>query len=292
MVISQLHGGLGNQMFQYAVGLSLADKLDTDLFVDTMKFKTYKLREYELSVFKDKPNLIRSRNLANWSFYETMPIKLLPWQIRNWIKLRNNVVLFREKQHNFDPELFKIKGNVYLVGYFQTEKYFAGLEKKIRNSFEFEKRLVGRNEDYAKQINSSNSVSIHVRRGDYVSNPSAAKFHGVLGKEYYQKAINRIKKLVKQSQFFVFSDDLEWTRTNLNLPEDTVYVEGNSGKNGYIDMQLMSMCKHNIVANSSFSWWGAWLNENPDKKVIAPKDWVADVSVNDDDVVPSSWVRI
>jgi hypothetical protein len=140
-----------------------------------------------------------------------------------------------------------------------------------------------------KRVSSNNSVSVHIRRGDYVSNPHASKFHGTKGLDYYEKAVERIAETVKNPELFVISDDIEWCKENLRLPYKTTHIDGNAG---FEDMHIMSHCAHNIIANSSFSWWAAWLNTNPDKVVIAPKKWFNDESINTEDVVPKTWIRL
>ena len=183
----------------------------------------------------------------------------------------------------FDSRIFQMK-DVYLSGYWQSEKYFMDIKDKIREAFTFDDK----NEcDMAIKnlICSTESVAVHIRRGDYVNN----KLHGnICGVQYYKNAIAFIREKIKEPKFFVFSDDIEWCETNLNL-EDAVMVRGNTGINSYLDMYFMSLCKHNIIANSTFSWWGAWLNANPYKKVAAPSQWFNLSNSPVGDIIPTEW---
>jgi hypothetical protein len=149
------------------------------------------------------------------------------------------------------------------------------------------------NEEMAHRIGGEESaVSIHVRRGDYVSDAGTNRFHGTCSVDYYHDAVDRISGFAPASHFFVFSDGIDWAKENLRLRQPVTYVDFNDGEKNYEDLRLMSLCKHHIIANSSFSWWGAWLNPNPDKIVIAPKKWFNDPSINTDDLIPNSWLRL
>lgn len=174
-------------------------------------------------------------------------------------------------------------------GYWQNEKYF----KKIRPFLLREFTLKKESEDFLKLkklVRNSSSVSIHFRRGDYVASLATNKYHGVLNLDYYMKAIKVINKRVKNSHFFVFSDDVEWVKKNFSIRKQITYISGDYALTNIEEMLLMSMCKHNIVANSSFSWWGAWLNKNPRKIVVAPKRWF--MVKTDLQTIPRSWIKL
>ena len=179
----------------------------------------------------------------------------------------------------------------YMSGYWQSENYFESNRSILINDFSFRIPLNARNADALRLISSSNSVSIHIRRGDYLHNANAKATHGLCSLEYYHKAIRLIKATIGKPRFFIFSDDMLWVKAHLEPEEDCIFVDWNFGVDSYNDMRLMSLCKHNIIANSSFSWWGAWLNRNPDKVIIAPKRWFAG-KINDSNIIPSSWIRI
>jgi hypothetical protein len=192
----------------------------------------------------------------------------------------------------YDPAFFDIGRNVNIFGYFQSEKYFKFIRKDILNIFKFKGASDPNYLEVVRKIQASNSVSVHIRRGDYVLNKTANAFHGVLSIAYYKKALNHIKANVAKPKIFLFSDDPEWVRKNFSFIGRFDLVDFNRGELSYRDMELMSLCKHNIIANSSFSWWGAWLNLNKDKIVIAPKKWLRDESVPLNDIIPESWVSL
>jgi len=200
---------------------------------------------------------------------------------------KNSYIL--EKGFAFDPEVLKSPDDVYLEGYWQSEKYFASTEGLLRREFTIRQSLSGRNQEMAARIAGCNTVSLHVRRGDYVSNPNASRVHGLCGADYYQAAVRRIAEIVPQPHLFVFSDDPEWAARNLHLDHPMTIVTGNDTQRDYEDLHLMSLCKHHIVANSSFSWWGAWLDTNPDKIVIVPARWFAREQHDTRDLFPPAW---
>lgn len=188
----------------------------------------------------------------------------------------------------YDERFLEIDG-VYLSGYWQTEKYFSGIENEIKTLFKFRDCLRGKNREYQEQIQSDEyeSVSLHVRRGDYVGNSEV----DICGKDYYQRTLEIICSKVKKPKFFVFSDDLAWCRQNLGI-ENAVYVAGNTGGDSYKDMQLMALCRHHIIPNSSFSWWGAWLGEKEDSIVIGPKRWFNGREIHREDIIPDRWIKV
>lgn len=149
-----------------------------------------------------------------------------------------------------------------------------------------------RNQSVLNMIDSKNSISIHVRRGDYVSNAATNKYHGLCDLGYYKKSIDYISKRVESPVYYIFSDDISWCKINLKIKGNVTYISHNNGDNSWEDMRLMSRCKHNIIANSSFSWWAAWLNTNLDKIVIAPRNWYKDLPRNMTDIIPSSWLTV
>jgi len=287
MVIIKLIGGIGNQMFQYAMARAVAERNKAELGIDICWFDRYKNnlapREYALDDFNISGKLLKTgifyRILSKLSFLEN----IRPPQRMYYIK---------EKQiFHFDPEVFKISGNVYLDGYWQTEKYFKDIEEIIRKEFTLKNPFNKIVSGIAEKISETNSVSLHIRRGDYVEDKITNQLHGVCSLDYYLKAINRILEKVSKPSFFIFSDDIEWAKNNLKLNYPIIFVSNNSIKDGE-ELLLMSKCKYNIIANSSFSWWGAWLNQNPQKIVIAPKQWFKDSSIKTDDLIPDSWQKI
>lgn len=292
MIIVKLIGGLGNQMFQYALGRSLALHRNEELLLDHSFFNeigSHTQREYECGIFNftssiASDELLRSFELSRFSSFKN---QLLEKFFNSHAKRR----IF-EKSHAFQSDIFDMNGDLHLVGYWQTEKYFLRFEKEIRADFQFSRNAEGRNAELLLYLSKNTGVSIHIRRGDYVTNTSANTFHGLCSLEYYNLGIDYILKRFPNAAFYVFSDDIEWARSNIHIPAPTVFIDHNQGRSSWEDLRLMSQCKHHIIANSSFSWWGAWLNPSPDKIVIAPSKWFADPSIPTDDIVPSTWIRI
>jgi len=294
MIIVNLTGGLGNQMFQYALGRVLAQNNHDTLKLDLRSFSIFQsidtLRTYELDVFQLSSRISTRRESMRLS--DPNPIIIVINRFLHTTFSAYPAGFAMEKDHNFNPDIWDLRGDVYLQGFWQSEKYFSNHRELILNEFTFKSRPTRKNAILLKSINSSESVSVHVRRGDYVSNVQANKFHGTCDIGYYKKAIKDLAKKCKSPSFYVFSDDIEWCKKNLPISYPVTYVSHNQGEKSWEDMRLMSKCKHNIIANSSFSWWGAWLNTNPNKVVIAPKNWFRDKSVHTDDLIPSTWVKL
>lgn len=283
MIITKLIGGLGNQMFQYAVGRRVADTNLTELKLDVTGYSDQvdiTPRAYSLNIFNIEENFATRKEIHQLK----KNIFLL--------RLFRKNTYHREKQFQFDSNILAVINNSYLEGYWVSEKYFMEIENTIRQEFSFKSKPNAINQSTLDQIESTNSISIHVRRGDYIEDAKTNQFHGVCRLDYYKTAISHIVRQVKNPHFFVFSDDPGWCKANLRLKYLTTYVTHNLGNNDHEDMRLMSTCKHNIIANSSFSWWGAWLNNNQDKIVVAPKQWFRDKSINTRDLIPESWIRI
>lgn len=288
MIVVKLIGGLGNQLFQYAAGLSLANAKNTELGLDISGFEKYKLFSYALSNFKISAQIINPSGAApskkKWSFvldFVKMILKKDTYQ--------SNYVT--ESSFAFNENFFSLPDDVYLDGYWQSEKYFLSIKDDIRREFVPKSWHSTHSKKYIEQISTSNSVSVHVRRGDYVSNPTANKIHGSLSLSYYMRASQYIMEKQEDPIFYIFSDDLEWCKKNLILEANVHYVSTFGEPDGFIDeFRLMSMCKHHIIANSTFSWWSAWLGEFQDKIVIAPKSWFRSGGRDTSDILPPSWI--
>ena len=285
MIAIKLQGGLGNQMFQYAAGLSAAHNLKTNLKIDLSWFDNLNEldtpRFYELDNFSLKQDLIS----LNQYYFVNDPINKRLLSIG---KVRLNY--YKEPHFEYDNNFKKIKNDTYLEGYFQTEQYFKNIRLEILKSFSIKNEPSIKSKEIINLAHKNESVSLHVRRGDYVTNKNASKFHGLMGEEYYKKAISIINKKIKNPKYFIFSDEIDWVKKNFDLPKGSIFVTHN--KSGIKDMRIMIECKHNIIANSSFSWWGAWLGKNSDKKVIAPKLWFLDNKTDTSDIIPSRWQKI
>ncbi len=293
MIIVQLIGGLGNQMFQYACGKTLALKNKTSLKLDTTDLldrshHNFTHRNYELNVFNINEKIASNHDIKKFELKKSLPTRILS---KLFIKFKykkiSEQILF-----NYDNTLTSEKSNLYLSGYWQNEKYFAEFESEIRKCFTFKELPTVDNEKILQQIEACNSVSIHIRRGDYVSLKSANAFHGICSLDYYYAAIALISSKISNPLFFIFSDEPEWIKQNFIINSPFLVISHNSGEKSFEDMRLMSACKHNIIANSSFSWWGAWLNKNQNKIVIAPTKWFADDSIDTKDLIPEKWIRM
>jgi hypothetical protein len=196
-----------------------------------------------------------------------------------------------ERSLTFDPGLRLRKPPLYLEGYFQSARYFQDVRDELMSEFVPSRALSDENRHILRMINDSESISIHVRRADYVADPANLRKHGVCGETYYHAAADRILQICHRPSWFVFSDDMEWAREHVRLPGQMVHVSHNASE-PEMDMHLMANCQHNICANSSFSWWGAWLNANTNKTVIAPAAWFASRDLSSEDLVPVDWERI
>ena len=290
MIIIRLSGGLGNQMFQYAFGKAIAQARGEKLHLETSFLdhnrtanSQFMPRDFELNLFQ-LSEIKRVPSLA--LFGKSVSFHLFRWA--NKLGLIREV---REKAEGaFDPEIHKIVGqNLAFGGYWQSPLYFEGYADLIRNEFRFKEPLSEPSQAIAQQIAATESVCLHVRRGDYGLATNSQNL-GLLSIEYYQKAIESITQKVANPYFFLFSDDPQWVLQNLPLSHPYTLVDVNGGKNSWQDLALMTLCKHNIVANSSFSWWGVWLGINPDKQVICPNPWFRSSAMSD--MIPAHWTKL
>lgn len=284
MKVIKIKGGLGNQMFQYAFYKSFENRSETYVNFDFFKknkahngLELEKLFEIELENNELIDFLLRKNFITNF--------------IRSISKKLGLLKIYKFEDTCYEEKIIKDKTNLIIYdGYWQSEKYFKNIEVEIKKEFTFPKLDI-KNQDIAIQIKNEESVSVHVRRGDYIGNKVLG---GLITKEYYEKAMEYIERYIQKPKYYIFSDDIEWCKKELDLDgREVIFITHNKGEESYKDMQLMSLCKHNIIPNSSFSWWGAWLNENPNKIVIAPKRWFTKESrYKYEDIVPESWIKI
>lgn len=292
MLIVKLQGGPGNQMFQYAFGLSLSKKLHAQLYLDLSFYdQNHGLtpRNFALDIFGCQTKVADSKTLDSF---------LHPGLLRRMLNKAglNEHTIYREKTMKFDKGVFDTTPPAYFEGFWQTEQYFRSIETEVRSAFAFKMPLNQQSKTIAGELaQQHNAVSVHVRRGDYVTSTTTNELHGVCSVKYYLTAIASIKQKVTNPRFYFFSDDPEWVEQQL-LPEtdNAAVIRHNRGADSWQDMALMSKCSHHIIANSSFSWWGAWLNPRKGKIVIAPRDWFAKETPYFDarDIVPPGWLRI
>lgn len=291
MIIVKLIGGLGNQLFQYALGRHLAEINKTELKLDIFPFIEYKLHKYSLGFFNIKENIASVEEIENLKYAKENPLVSKIKKVLNRPKKLAPTYITEKEKFNFDPAVLSLPDNIYLDGSWQTEKYFVSIKNIIRREFTNKILLSEKTKNLAEEITKSESVSLHIRRGDLISNPKTNIIHGTCGLDYYNRCINLIDQKVKNPVFYIFSDDIEWAKDNLKLPYPAIFVDHNDAGKNYEDLYLQSQCKHQIIANSTFSWWGAWLNQNPQKIIIAPKQWVKS-RYNPKDIVPENWIKI
>lgn len=287
MIFVKLSGGLGNQLFQYALGRNLAilnqtvPKLDTSL-LDKSHDWTY--RRYGLEVFNIQA--IKATQLEinqirdNWNSLSQRFRRFFGGTSSNY---------FKEPHFHFYQPVLSLQDGVYLEGYWQSEKYFAGIADVIREDLRPVVSLSNQYETFKRSIKQCVSVSIHIRRGDYTTTSKANRYLKPCETIYYQTAMEYLTSRISNPVFFVFSDDIEWAKANVKFGFPMLYVEGNSTPE---DLLLMSHCQHHIIANSTFSWWGAWLNPSQDKIVIAPQKWFSTERFDTKDLLPQSWIRL
>lgn len=285
--VIRLTGGLGNQLFQYAFSKQLQD----EVFFDLSGYETDDKRRYELGHFCCRVKAASPELLEG--FEDRYVRRRIPKLLRQALGLSKYVVhtsRVREKSSLvYDPELARREGDCYYLGFFQSEKYFCAYRQELLRDFSLRDELDEANLKILRQIRSCNSVSLHVRRGDYVA---LADIYGLCDVQYYRRAAAYVAGAVKDPVFFVFSDDIPWAKENLKLDYPLVFVDVNDDSRAHFDLELLKNCRHNVIANSSFSWWGAWLNENPEKIVVAPKVWLKAYAHEKSDTVPDAWVRL
>lgn len=296
MITIQLLGGLGNQLFQYALGLKLSKfknttfKIDISHFSEPRSVSYYKsigiVREYALSHFNVKGEYADKNEIERY-----FSKKLIHRTIQKAIPYYKRKVI-KERYFHFDSNIFKVSKDSYLIGYWQSEKYFKDIEDIIRKNFTF-KYISGNSGDLINKINNTNSVCVFVRRGEYVRVPHIGEKHGFCTLDYYKKAIDYISERVNKPNFFVFSDDIPWCQKNIVISQPCSVISHKYAGEQYVNyFYLMTLCKNFIISNSTYGWWAAWLNTNPDKIVIAPEKWFNNKSINTKDLIPESWVII
>lgn len=288
MIVVRLCGGLGNQLFQYAAGRSLAARWNTELVLDLDWYKrtpaTDTPRTFELDKLHIAARQMTATEERRAALHRGRLLRRLPWFPRAWKHVR-------ERDANFDPALLRAPDNAYLDGYWQSPLYFEEIALLLRKELATRAAPSSQDLQVLNSMPRSRSVALHVRRGDYVTHTSAIQMHGTSGKDYYVSAMRKISEHIADPHYFVFSDDVQWARENLGFPGGVSFVAHNGPNAAVNDLHLMASCDHQVIANSSFSWWAAWLNPHPDKMVIAPGRWFADGRPTPD-LIPASWIRL
>jgi len=287
-IIIRLLGGIGNQFFQYAVGRSLAIRHKGELLLDDSLLRQRRFgvtpRDYELGVYNIRARKLNPDEASYLQYLVRRPFRYL---YTAGLK-KSNFTYYREPHFEYDSRLHQLAGDLILEGYWQSERYFSDIANEIRRELQPINLLDVNAQEYLSQILRENSVGLHVRRGDYISNSTVVKNHVICDLAYYKRAVSVVAEWVKNPVFFVFTDDPAWVTKKFRIDFPMVLVSRLNTWPAYDDLRLMSNCAHNIIANSSFSWWGAWLNSNPKKIVVAPFRWFR-AGKNTQDLIPPEW---
>jgi hypothetical protein len=291
-VLVRLVGGLGNQLFQYATARTIAVRNNAELVFDLSWFSTASDRTYALAPFSVSAKILRDTRMMQTSRLQSLWERLAHRLVRNSGLKKFSCPVFSERHFHFDPAVLDVRLPIYLDGYFQSERYFSECADLIR----FELQLVAPPTENAQKIlemiRSSEAVCLHVRRGDYVANATTQAFHGICSLDYYRQGFALAAAGMRNPIVFVFSDEPLWVQDNLKLDAPTVIVDIHGPNQAHEDLRLMAACRNFVIANSSFSWWAAWLGEYSSKRVIAPKQWFATASNDTRDLLPAEWVRV
>jgi hypothetical protein len=292
-ILVRLEGGLGNQMFQYSLGRRLSLKHDVPLLFDIESYKTnpiadcsFWLERFSIDI---KNNLATPEELA---YFKRVRMKKGRRFLFHNLLYADPARYIEEKHYWFDPAILaSVKLPAMLHGWWQSEKYFLPIRETLLDDFSIQ-NIDGHNARISEDFSSGETVALQIRRKDYVTNPKTKAYHGELPMTYYQEGFLHIKRMSPAALPVIFSDDVEWVRENLPLPKGAIHVDWNGeDKTGSLNMWLISKCRHQVIGNSSFGWWGAWLNQYPKKQVIAPRPWVAAMtSEQTRDVVPQDWI--
>ncbi len=291
-IVIKLQGGLGNQLFQYALGRSiqLSRNIPVEFDISWYSRKTDEIkRTYELDNFQTQ---VSPADVATVQYFEQYQRRPGPIGFLKTFFTVDAAKYIQDFGYVFNQKILGLVQPAYLDGYWQSEKYFASIAGALRNELALRKPATGKNAITLNAIQQSPSISLHVRRGDYVASKQANAFHGTTTVDYYQSAISALQKVAPNGIIYVFSDDQAWVKANLRFAQQTIFVDWNTAEQAHEDLRLMAACQHNVIANSTFSWWGAWLNSNPNKVVIAPKKWFANPTMNTKDLLPDTWIQM
>lgn len=281
MIVTRLMGGLGNQMFQYAIARRLALKRDVEVVLDLSWLEgdgrtAHTVRNYELGCFNLDARVVTTADAVEGTG-------------RLMRRRKPKLAILEEQYCSYDSRVLQAPASCLLVGYWQSEKYFRDIARQIREDFAVDTPFADDIQAIADKIMTSDAVSIHVRRGDFAAVPYTNEIHGLLDVDYYRRGLHVIERHVAVPRIFVFSDDPAWCQRNMHFDHPTTVVDRGEQVD---DLRLMSLCRHHIIANSTFGWWGAWLDPNPDKVVVAPRRWFRDPTRDVRDIIPHSWIKL
>jgi hypothetical protein len=289
-VLVHLLGGLGNQMFQYAAARAVAVRSDAPLVLDASWLSDEAQRPFALRPFQIKADILQSA--PSRSPFDLAFRRLARRMNRRFAPRKLGAPIYREKSFLYDSTVQLRRAPVYLYGYFQSEKYFADCRDAIFEDFQIAAPPRPAAGALLDRIDTSDAVCLHIRRGDYVVDPAANAFHGVCPLDYYHRGLDDVARHLTRPECFVFSDDPAWVRENLKLGAPMTVVDIHGPGEAHEDLRLMAACHSHVIANSSLSWWGAWLGRRPGKRVVAPRQWFRSPSRDASDLVPDHWVRL
>ncbi len=286
MIVSHILGGLGNQMFQYAYGRCLADHLQVPFYLDLHDFQAYELHAYQLDAFPHRGQPLPKR------LEGCRPTALsglrMRWAAAVPARLRRTLRPVRERPFGFASRYLRVTSGSYLYGYWQSEKFFHGHRETLLRDFAFQTtELSELTRQLAGELETQPSVFLHVRRGDYVTDPQARKVYLSLGRDYYRGALNTLLQQYENLRGYVFTNDPAWCHANLDLGMPLTVVQHNTAVTCHEDLYLMSRCQHGVIANSTFSWWGAYLMQHPARRVFCPARWTHAETGRDDSHLPA-----
>lgn len=279
-------GGLGNQMFQYAAARCVALRNEAELSLDLSWFETAHDRQFALLPFR-----IQASTYVEKADGAGRPAWLRR-MVRRMVRHRATMPIYREPHFHFSQDVLQLKSPIRMTGYFQSEKYFLDHANVIRREFSLAKPPAPATAAILDLIENSDAICLHVRRGDYVSDKRTSAYHGVCSLDYYAKGLGIVSEMLQKPRCFVFSDDPDWARKNLRTGFPTEIVDIHSTADAHEDLRLMMACKRFVIANSSLSWWAAWLGSAAEKRVVAPLEWFASSKNETRDLVPADWIRI
>lgn len=280
-------------MFQYALGRTLAIRYDAPLKLDISWFESRTERFYGLDKFNICADVVTNNELTHhFGLRSGALFQSRYFRLRESLRSIGARRLVNERHFHVDEHVFRTQPPVYLNGCWQSERYFLCCGEQIRRDFALKNNPIGSNKDWLSLINNKNSVCVHVRRGDYIMNQQFNQIHGTCEPAYYLRARDTLSAIVNHPIFFVFSDDLEWAKANISFLEPVYWVDENSHDKDYEDFRLMCACRHFIIANSSLSWWAAWMGLYHEKTIIAPRVWFRTTDRDTKDMYPANWLLI
>jgi hypothetical protein len=289
-VLVHLLGGLGNQMFQYAAARAVAERCKAPLVLDASWLTDPAQRPFALRPFHIKAEVLQPAPFRS-------PLSLALWRFsrrlnRRFAPRRLGVPIHREKSFRYDDSVQSCRAPVYMYGYFQSEKYFADCRDVIFDDFQIPSPPGPAARRLLDRIQASDAVCVHIRRGDYVTDPAVHAFHGLCALDYYRRGLDEVTRHLARPECFVFSDDPVWAREHLKLSAPMTIVDIHGPNEAHEDLRLMAACHSYVIANSSLSWWGAWLGRRSGKRVVAPRQWFRSASRDASDLIPDHWVRL